>query len=121
MKKAIYQNITIIAFDADDTLWDNESHFRRVEKEFSLLFAKYGTQDEIITKLSDIEIGNIPQYGYGSKSFMLSLIEAAIEITNRQLSALELEQILQMGQSILSHSITLLPNVKEVLQKLQGN
>ncbi len=36
------QHIKLMAFDADDTLWDCQSHFDRVEQSFCQLLAEYG-------------------------------------------------------------------------------
>lgn len=40
-------NIEIIAFDADDTLWDNEPLFQSIEKELCILLTEYGNMERI--------------------------------------------------------------------------
>ena len=71
--------IKVIAFDADDTLWVNEPYFRNAEEEFCELLKEYMPEDESQKILFDIEMKNLPIYGYGIKPFALSLIEAAID------------------------------------------
>ena len=38
--------IKVIAFDADDTLWINETFFRKAEEEFCELVAEYLPKEE---------------------------------------------------------------------------
>ena len=70
----MYKNCKVIAFDADDTLWVNETYFRDAEKEFSKILSKYETINKIDQELFKIEIKNLELYGYGIKGFMLSMI-----------------------------------------------
>ncbi len=66
--------IKAIAFDADDTLWVNETLFRSAEEEFCSLMKAYIDTDECNKRLFDVEMRNLPMYGYGIKPFTLSLI-----------------------------------------------
>lgn len=53
------QQIKVIAFDADDTLWDNQVFYDKVESEFCHLLAGYGTAEEISSRLFAIEMENM--------------------------------------------------------------
>ena len=114
------KTITVIAFDADDTLWVNETYFREAELEFAKLLAQYETANKIDQELFKIEIKNLAQYGYGIKGFILSMIECALELSNYQISPGTIAKIINIGKEMLEKPIELLDGVEEVLIKLQG-
>ena len=78
------QQIKVIAFDADDTLWDNQVFYDKVESEFCHLLAGYGTAEEISSRLFAIEMENMDIYKYGAKPFTLSMVEAAVKISRNR-------------------------------------
>lgn len=108
----------VIAFDADDTLWVNEPYFREAEDQFAKLLSNYETENKIQQELYKVIIGNIPLYGYGVKSCILSMIQCATELSNNQLPAKIVQQILAIGKDMLNKPIELLPGVDEVLKQL---
>ena len=113
-------DIKVIAFDADDTLWVNEPYFRRTEEAFCELMSGYLAQHDLERELLKIEIGNLPLYGYGVKGFVLSMIEAAMAISNKTISMDIVERILELGKALLDEPIELLDGVEEVLAALKG-
>jgi putative hydrolase of the HAD superfamily len=113
-------NIKVIAFDADDTLWVNEPYFRQTEEAFCNLLGEYATLHELERELLKIEIQNLALYGYGVKGFILSMVEAALRLTNNTISAKTIEQILDLGKQMLNQPIELLDGVEEVLETLKG-
>ena len=115
----MYQTCKVIAFDADDTLWVNETYFREAEKKFAKILSKYETQNKIEQELFKIEIKNLAIYGYGIKGFMLSMIECALEISNYSISQYDIDAILMIGKEMLNKPIELLDGVEEVLENLQ--
>ncbi|MCG1036320.1 HAD family hydrolase [Polaribacter sargassicola] len=116
----ISEEIKVIAFDADDTLWVNETYFRDAEHQFAKLLAKYETQNKIDQELFKKEIDNLPLYGYGIKGFVLSMVESALELSNYQISQKTIESILNIGKEMLEKPIELLDGIEDVLEKLQG-
>lgn len=110
--------IRIIGFDADDTLWHNENLFEQAHARYRQLLAKYHPAAEVNRVLFATEVRNLPLYGYGVKSYMLSTIESAIELTKGAISAQETREILALGQEILAHPVELLPGVTEVVPRL---
>ncbi|MBS9773566.1 MAG: HAD family hydrolase [Tenacibaculum sp.] len=116
----MYKNIKVIAFDADDTLWVNETYFRDAEKQFAKLLSGYETENKIEQELFKKEIINIDIYGYGVKGFMLSMIESALELSNYKISQKVIEKILDIGKDMLEKPIDLLDGVEEVLKELHG-
>jgi len=117
----MYQNCKVIAFDADDTLWINETYFREAEKKFAQLLSHYETENKIDQELFKLEIKNLEIYGYGIKGFMLSMVECALELSNYKIPQQTIEGILNIGKEMIEKPIELLDGVKETLRKLQGN
>jgi len=115
-----YSDIKTIAFDADDTLWVNETYFRDTEEKFCKMLSFYDTENKIDQELFKVIIRNLPLYGYGSKSFVLSMVESALEISNYSLSPKLIAKILDFGKEMLDHPIQLLDGVHEVLNALKS-
>ena len=113
-----YSNIKVIGFDADDTLWVNETYYREAELEFAKLLAKYETANKIDQELFKTEMKNLDMYGYGIKSFVLSMVESALEISNNEISTESINEILKIGKDMINKPIELLDGVKEVLTVL---
>jgi|TARA_B110000967_G_C18899747_1_gene573794 putative hydrolase of the HAD superfamily len=114
----MYDRIEVIAFDADDTLWINETYFREAEQQFAKLLKYYETENKINQELYKKEIKNLGLYGYGIKGFMLSMIESALEISDNKISNDALEKIIDIGKEMLTKPIELLDGVEEVLETL---
>ena len=113
-----FENIKAIAFDADDTLWVNETFFRDAEVAFAKHLAAYGDQDEIVQKLLDTEIKNLDTYGYGIKGFTLSMLETAHRLMGKKMNAETIDFILNKGKQMLAEPVELLPHIEEVLDQL---
>ncbi|WP_425260973.1 HAD family hydrolase [Rubrivivax sp. RP6-9] len=110
--------LTIIGLDADDTLWHNESFFRQSQDRFSELLSEYADTQTITQTLDTVEHKNLAVYGYGVKGFTLSMLEAALAITDARLPAQRLQQILELGREMMRHPVDLLPGVKQALAAL---
>ena len=108
----------MIAFDADDTLWDCQSWFDDVERRCCELLRPWATAREVSEGLFATEHQNLPLTGYGTKAFTLSLIENAVRISGGQLSGDIVRQLLEMGKELLQFPTTPLPEVQETLQLL---
>ncbi|MDO6597969.1 HAD family hydrolase [Oceanihabitans sp. 2_MG-2023] len=117
MNKA-YQNIKVIGFDADDTLWVNETYFRNAELEFAKLLGGFETANKVDQELFKMEIKNLPLYGYGVKGFILSMVEMALELSNYTISNTTIEKILNIGKEMLNAPVVLLDGVVETLETL---
>ncbi|WP_405206507.1 HAD family hydrolase [Aquimarina sp. LLG6339-5] len=110
--------IKVIAFDADDTLWVNETFFRKAEEDFCELVSKYLSKEEANKLLFEVEMQNLDLYGYGIKPFTLSLIEAALRITNGNLDAKLVETLIASGKQMLQEPVELIDGIEETLQYL---
>jgi putative hydrolase of the HAD superfamily len=113
-----YSEIKVVGFDADDTLWVNETYFREAEARFAELFKSYETPNKIDQELFKKELDNLPVYGYGVKGFMLSMIEMGIELSNRTVDPRIIEEIIQIGKDMINKPVELLPGIEEVLAVL---
>ena len=109
----------LIAFDADDTLWPNQPYFDEVEAVFFRMLAQHGDPAALHPQLYAVQRRNLELYGYGAKALTLSLIETAIQLTGGAVTAVEIQQLLDLGKNLLRFRIELLPGVAEVLPALR--
>ncbi|TBO44247.1 HAD family hydrolase [Pedobacter kyonggii] len=112
--------ITVIAFDADDTLWVNEPYFRETEEQFAGLLEDFMPHHSILAELYKTEIANLPLYGYGIKGFVLSMIETVLRITEGKIDPIVISKAITLGQEMLNKPVVLLDGVEEVLKALHG-
>jgi putative hydrolase of the HAD superfamily len=113
--------LDLIAFDADDTLWHNLIHFETAEKKFGEMLSGFAPAEDASYRLAEAEKRNIGAYGFGVKSFTLSMIETAIDVSEGAVDAALIRQLIAMGRDMLDHAIELLPHVEETLKALHGN
>jgi putative hydrolase of the HAD superfamily len=111
----------VIGFDADDTLWHNESIFEKTHERYRALLARYHDASTVDATLFATEMRNLDLYGYGVKGFTLSAIETAIQLTAGKISAEEIQQLIGLGREMLAHPVELLEGAAETLAGLAGN
>ena len=116
----MYSNIKVIGFDADDTLWVNETYFRETEHKFAQLLSAYETENKIDQELFKKEMQNLDIYGYGVKGFVLSMVECALELSNHQISNKAIMEIINLGKEMIDKPVELLDHVETVLKSLNG-
>lgn len=117
-QRMIFDDISLLVFDADDTLWDCQSHFKAVEEEYCGLLSKYAEPRRVSEQLFMTEQGNMEQLGFGAQAFTISLVENALKISNGRLTATETAEILRLGRSLLNIPCTPLEGVRETLEAL---
>ena len=108
----------VIAFDADDTLWDCQSHFERVENLLYSLIAPYC--EKPAAELFKTESGNMADLGYGCKAFTISIIETALRVGGSHISTEQLSDLLAECKLLLHLPATPLPGVEETLARIDG-
>ncbi len=113
--------LTTIAFDADDTLWHNERFFQLTQERFAALLADFSDTDTLMSRLLEAERKNLGHYGFGIKGFVLSMIETAIEVTEEQVPASVIAELLRAGQDMLQHPIELLPHAREAVEAVTNS
>lgn len=114
-----FENVSVIGFDADDTLWVNETYFREVEDKFAKILEDYEVNDRAVQELFKVEIRNLGRYGYGVKGFVLSMIECALDLSNHTLPQTSISEIIKLGKEMIEYPIELLPDVIDVISRLK--
>jgi putative hydrolase of the HAD superfamily len=105
----------VLAFDGDDTLWHNESHFNLTQAALRDLLHRHVPDADVDGHLFEVEMRNLGLYGYGVKAFTLSMMETAIQLTEGRIPAGDLQVILGWGKSMLTEPTELLDGVRESL------
>ena len=113
--------ITTIAFDADDTLWQNEHFFRLTEQRFADLLKDYTDAPDLNERLIKAVTANLQYYGFGMKGFALSMVETALEVTDHRVPGRVIAEILAAGRELLTYPVETLPYVDQVLGQLQDS
>lgn len=109
----------LIAFDADDTLWDCQSYFDEVERRYTAILAPYGDKEQVAESFFATEKGNMASMGFGSKAFTLSLVENALRMSGGSLSTAMIAEIISLGKSLMEMPATPLPGVAQTLSILR--
>jgi putative hydrolase of the HAD superfamily len=112
--------VRVVGFDGDDTLWHSETRFSVTQAEFRELLKGHVPDAEVDARLAETEMKNLGIYGYGVKSFTLSMIETAIQITAGRIHAPDLEVILGWGKRMLMEPTELLAHVEQTLNQIAG-
>ena len=113
-------SLKVIAFDADDTLWENEQFFAEAEQKFIAMLEDFLPRHTVARELLHTEIANLPLYGYGIKAFMLSMIETALRISDNKIPASVIGEAIAIGRDMLEKPVVLLDGVTSVLEQLKG-
>jgi len=110
-----------IAFDADDTLWKNEEHYISGRDRFLEILTKYDLDAGDIKNFDQFEVENIQYFGYGVMSFVLSMIEIGIKLTDGKIAAADIQQLILLAKEMLSHEIEVFEGVSLLLERLSTN
>lgn len=111
-------SVELVGVDADDTLWHNETVFRLTHARFNTLLAEFAAEDQIEARLEEVERRNLALYGYGAKGFTLSMMETALELSDRRVGVDVLAEILDAGREMMRHPVEPLPGVHDALERL---
>lgn len=112
--------LRMIAFDADDTLWHTEDMFQETQRRLSDILKEHAPDDVVERVLNDTEKRNIRLFGFGIKGFTLSMVETAIELSDGDIPAGQIHEIIMMGKQMLDAPMRLFDGVETVLKKLKG-
>lgn len=116
----ITDKIKAIVFDADDTLWDNETHFLEVENSMCEVLSNYADKQTIRTSLFATEMKNMEDYGYGAVAFTMSLVENAVKVSGGKVTGDEVLRIIELGRTLLRLDAKPLDGVEETLKELKN-
>jgi putative hydrolase of the HAD superfamily len=113
--------IDLIAFDADDTLWHTEPLYQEARRKFDALLRPYGPVDDLERIVHDTEMRNLPYYGFGITSFILSLIEAAVAVTGGRITGAEVGRLLEISREMVAADVHLMDEVEDTLAALAAD
>ncbi len=113
--------IELIAFDADDTLWHTEPIYQEARRQFDDLLRPYGPLNGLDQIVHDTEMRNLPYYGFGITSFILSLIETAVEVTSGRITGAEVGRMLEISRQMVAADINLMDEVEDTLAALAAD
>lgn len=109
---------TLIAFDADDTLWQNETLYHNAQETFVGLLTHYHPEEWIRERLFQTEMRNLDHFGYGIKAFALSMIETVVELTEGRVKGEDIRTLIDVAKAMIDADIELLPGVRDVVENL---
>lgn len=110
--------IELVGFDGDDTLWHSEGYYQHAGAEFERIVGAWidvGDAD-VRSRLLAAERRNLALFGYGAKSMALSMVEAAIELTEGRIAAADIHRIVDLGKTVLEHPVELLPGIRAAVE-----
>jgi len=119
--KNLKGKFTTIFFDADDTLWENEQFFRDAEAKFTELLKDYTSPEGVQQMLWEKQEDNIPLFGYGSKTYMIGMTDAAVELCGGHLPDHIYNGVKKIITDLAFHKLRMIEGVEDVLQTLQGH
>lgn len=108
----------LIAFDADDTLWENEHLFLEAQARFKALLSKFHSPEWVAARLYETEMRNMQHFGYGIKAFALSMIETALDLTEDRVSGTDVRAILDAAKAMLIADVQLLEHAAPIVESL---
>ena len=110
-----------IFFDADDTLWENEQFFRDAEAHFAQLLPDYTSPEGVQAMLWQKQEENIPLFGYGSKTYMIGMADAAMELCGGTLPEKIYYGIKKIITDLAFHEFRIIEGVEDTLKALHGH
>ena len=110
-----------IFFDADDTLWENEQFFRDAEAHFAQLLSDYTSPEGVQAMLWQKQEENIPLFGYGSKTYMIGMADAAMELCGGTLPEKIYYGIKKIITDLAFHEFRIIEGVEDTLKALHGH
>lgn len=113
--------IELIAFDADDTLWHTEYLYQAARQQFNDLLRPYVNLDTLEDHVHKTEMRNLPYYGFGITSFIMSLIETAVEASGGRITGAEIGRLLEISREMVSADVELIDEVEETLATLSAD
>lgn len=105
----------LLGFDADDTLWHNETQYTIAKGRYAQLLSAYRGPETIMHQLDEAEMENVRSYGYGIKSFTLSMIETAVDVSADQVKGSEIQEIIALAKEMLAAEVILFDHVEATL------
>lgn len=115
-----HPGLSLVGFDGDDTLWCSQDYYDDAQAEFERIVGRYADLGDVrlLEHLYQVEKRNLTLFGYGVKGMVMSMIEAAVEITGERIAGADVHRILALGKSLLQHPVELLPGIREAVERI---
>ncbi len=110
--------IDVIGLDADDTLWHSQNHYDEAQDAAAVILADWIDSEALADRLLAVERRNIGHYGFGAKSFTLSLIETAIAVSDGSIAPGKISALIEIGRALLRHPVELIDGAVEAITAL---
>jgi putative hydrolase of the HAD superfamily len=112
--------LQLIGFDGDDTLWHSEDYYQQANATFATIVGRYVdlADGRVQADMLTTEQRNLKLFGYGAKGMTLSMVETAIAMTDKRITAADIHQIVELGKSVLQHPVELLPGIREAVEQV---
>lgn len=110
----------LVAFDADDTLWENEHLFLEAQAKFKALLSKFHPPEWVAARLYETEMRNMQHFGYGIKAFALSMIETALDLTEDRVSGADIRAMIDAAKAMLAADVQLLEHAAPIVEALSA-
>jgi len=111
--------MSVLIFDADDTLWENNIYFEHAFDDFVEFLAHSSlTPPQVRDVLNEIELVNSKIHGYGSRNFGRNLQQAYQHLAEREIRPDDLEHVMSLAERILEQPIELIHGVEGTLAEL---
>ncbi len=123
MTGKVHVMIELVGFDADDTLWHSEGFYQHARVEFERILGNWVDLGAAATRsrLLAVERRNLALFGYGAKAMTLSMVEAAIALTDGTISASDIHRIVALGKAVLEHPVELLPGIRAAVEAVAAH
>ena len=115
------RGIAMVGFDADDTLWRSQDFFDEAQAQFERIITRYVDLEDVGKRLYQYEARNIAFYGYGVKGMALSMVEAAVDITDARIKAADIKRIIKLAKDLLRHPVEVLGDVREAVAEVAAH
>jgi putative hydrolase of the HAD superfamily len=110
--------VRVVGLDGDDTLWSSESKFALTNRRFTEMVRGYTAAPDLERRLLDVVRANLRLFGYGVKSYVLCLIETAIQVTDGRISTAEIHELIAIGKAMLDSPVELLDGAREAVEHI---
>lgn len=111
--------MSVLIFDADDTLWENNIYFEQTFDRFvDFLDHSSLTPPQVREVLNEIELVNAKIHGYGSLNFGRNLQQAYRHLAEREIRHDDLEHVMSLARQILEQPLELIEDVEPTLADL---
>jgi len=115
---SLLNKFSTIFIDADDTLWENEQYFRDAEAQFAALLAPHAKLEDVQSMLWEKQEENIPLFGYGSKTYLIGMLDAAMELCGDKLDKNTYDSIKNIIKNLAFHEVKVFEGVADTLKML---